>query len=150
MVAQDATDLKRRSMLKSLIHEMAREGIIVTHAAMQGYEPPHAVGRYRPDVIGEYPDGRRVIGIVRMGGEDIDSAAGRQQIKDLATRITQTHIRDTHARHTLRNLKARTVRSQKDSVPLYIAIPAKARHNLADTLKEIGLEDQRNIRVRTY
>lgn len=128
-MAQDASDVKRRGMLKNLINEMVKEGIKVTHAATEGYEIPYAIGRYRPDIYGMYPNGQAAVGIVRLGGNEIDSAAGRQQLKDLATRISQK----THK-----------------VIPLYIAIPARVQNDLARILKEVGLDKRDNIRIRTY
>ena len=122
-------DLKRRSMMKNLIAEMKKEGMKVTHAQMDGYDLPYAIGRYRPDIIAMYPNGQAVVGIVRLGGSDIDSAAGRQAIKDMATRISQK----THK-----------------VIPLYIGIPANVYQDLGRILKEVGLDKKDNIRIRTY
>ena len=128
-MAQDPLEVKRRGMLKNLINEMIMEGIKITHASAEGYEFPYAIGRYRPDAIGVYPNGQAAVGVVRMGGRDIDSAAGRQQLKDLATRISQK----THK-----------------VIPLYIAIPTSASQELTRILKEVGLDRKENIRIRTY
>jgi hypothetical protein len=122
-------DLKKRSMLKNLVGELKKEGITVTHANMEGYEAPYSIGRRRPDIIGTYPNGQAVVGIVRLGGNDITSASGRQEIKDLATRISQK----THK-----------------IIPLYIGIPASATQDLMRVLKEIGLDKKDNIRIRSY
>ncbi|HPA46184.1 MAG TPA: hypothetical protein PLG59_01290 [bacterium] len=122
-------DLKKRSMLKNLVGELKKEGIQVTHASAEGFEAPYSIGRHRPDIIGTYPNGQGVVGIVRLGGSDITSGAGRQEIKDMSTRISQK----THK-----------------VIPLYIAIPATATQELMRVLKEIGLDKKDNIRVRSY
>ena len=158
-MVQEAFDLKRRSMLKSLITEMTKEGIKVTHASMEGYKLLPAIGRYRPDVIGMYDDGRGVVGIVRMGGEDIDSAAGRQQIKDLAKRISQRDIDSATRRQQPGDLR-RTFPAKHRPVPLYIAIPARVSKDLEVILQQVGLLKEEgkklvfakdtDIRIRTY
>lgn len=138
-MSQNASGLRRRSLLKNLVAEMIKEGIRITHAAMEGYSLPYAIGRYRPDVIGMYPDGRGVVGVVRMGGDDIDSAAARQELKDLAKRISPT----------------------KDKpISLYIAIPARVYNDLTEILDQVGLakkdgkklvfDSKTDIRIRTY
>ena len=128
-MAQGAADLKRRSILKSLVGELTKEGAKVTHASLDGYTEPYKIGRYKPDVIAMMPNGQAVVGIVRMGGNDIETGASRQSIKDLATRISQK----THK-----------------VIPVYIGIPSNISQDLTRVLKEVGLDKKPNIRIRTY
>ncbi len=128
-MAQGGTNLKRRSILKSLVGELQKEGAKVTHAALDGYTDTYKIGRYKPDVIAIMPNGQAVVGIVRLGGSDIETGQNRQQIKDLATRISQK----THK-----------------VIPLYIGIPSNISQDLNRVLKEVGLDKKPNIRIRTY
>ncbi len=126
----DASVVKRRGMVKDLVNELKREGATITHAALPGFEQPYKIGNYVPAVIAKFAKkGMGAIGIVKMGGTELEGGPARLEIKYLATRISQKTSR---------------------MVPVYIAVPRDHHNNLLRVLKEVGLADKDHIRTRAY
>ncbi len=125
-MAQD--EVKRRGMVKDLIGELKREGATITHAPLDGYQRPYKIGQYTPAVIATRA-GKGLVGIVKLGGQDLESGPSRQEIKYLATRISQ---------------------KTKSAVPVYIAVPKENHNDLLRVLKELGLAGKGHIQTRAY
>lgn len=126
-MSQDV-EIKRRGMIKDFVGELKRDGAVITHALTPGFEKPYKIGPYTPALIGTMR-GSGVVGILKMGGTDLEGGPARQEIKYFSTRISH---------------------KTKREVPVYIAVPREHHNSLVRVLKELGLAGKGHINTRGY
>ncbi len=119
---------EHQEIVKGLINHFKKIGLTITCAAYEGYDECEKKGRHEPDVVAKDSSGLHYIGEAETG-DSLDDTNTEEQFKDFSNRRMKV--------------------SKKD-IPFHIGIPKSCEQELLAKLKELGIEDRKNIFYVTF
>lgn len=117
------------ALVAGLVQHFKNQGLAILCAAIPGYVACAAEGRHEPDVKAWNPS----TGLVYIGEakthEDLSSTLSQEQILDFSRRVMASG------------------KSEGQTVPFYLIVPADSVGDAYKVLRELGLEGRPNIFV---